>query len=269
MGTLYLVPTPLGNLKDITLRALDTLKEVDIIAAEDTRHTLKLLNHYEIKKPLLSYHEHNRREAGKKILELLAQGKHVALVTDAGTPGISDPGEDIVREALKEGYKVEALPGASALIVALAASGLTTSRFCFEGFLPRKAGEREKVLRELSRERRTMIFYEAPHRLLKTLEDLAKHFGEERQMVVARELTKIHEEYIRGSIAEVLSHFKEKEPKGEFVLVVEGAPPEEKNVEEFVRECIERGLSQKEAVLLGRELGFKKKEIYKLYLQLK
>ncbi|GAV22934.1 16S rRNA (cytidine(1402)-2'-O)-methyltransferase [Carboxydothermus pertinax] len=269
MGILYLVPTPLGNLKDITLRALETLKEVDFIAAEDTRHTLKLLNHYEIKKPLLSYHEHNRREAGKKILELLAQGKKGALVTDAGTPGISDPGEDIVREALEWGHKVEALPGASALIVALAASGLNTSRFCFEGFLPRKAGEREKVLKELAREQRTLIFYEAPHRLLKTLEDLAKHFGESRQIVVARELTKIHEEYLRGRVVEILSHFNEIEPKGEFVLVVEGAPPKEKNIEEFVRECIEKGLSQKEAVSLGRELGFKKNEIYNLYLQLK
>jgi len=269
MGALYLVPTPLGNLKDITLRALETLKEVDVIAAEDTRHTLKLLNHYEIKKPLFSYHEHNRREAGKKILELLAQGKKVALVTDAGTPGISDPGEDIVREALEEGHKVEVLPGASALIVALAGSGLSTARFSFEGFLPRKAGEREKLLVELSRERRTMIFYEAPHRLIKTLTDLAKYFGENRRIVAARELTKIHEEHLRGNLAEILDHFRDKEPRGEFVLVVEGAPLEEKNVEEFVRDCLEKGFTQKEAVTLGRKLGFKKNEIYQLYLELK
>lgn len=220
-GILYLCPTPIGNLEDITLRALKILKGVDFIAAEDTRVTIKLLNHYEIKTPMISYHEHNKRQRGPEIMQLLLSGKKVALVTDAGTPGISDPGEDLVKRALSEEIAVVPLPGAVAAICALVASGLSTDRFAFEGFLPRKSKELNQRLSELSREPRTIVFYEAPHRILKTLEHLKKALGN-RKIVLAREITKLHEEFFRGTIEQALEKFNSTKPRGEMVLVVEG-----------------------------------------------
>lgn len=226
-GTLYLCPTPIGNLEDITLRALRILKEVDFIAAEDTRITRKLLNHYNIKTPLVSYHEHNKQKKGPEIISMLQQGKSIALVTDAGTPGISDPGEDLVRMAVDVGISVVPLPGAAAAICALVASGLSTERFVFEGFLPRKKKERAERLRELAAESRTMVLYEAPHRLIKALEDLRQALGD-RNIVVAREMTKIHEEFFRGTVKQALEKFTQIPPRGELVLVMEGKKPCEK-----------------------------------------
>jgi 16S rRNA (cytidine1402-2'-O)-methyltransferase len=220
-GILYLCPTPIGNLEDITLRALKTLKEADYIAAEDTRVTRKLLNHYEIKTPVLSYHEHNKNERGPKIISLLQEGKSVALVTDAGTPGISDPGEDLVRLAVEAGVRVVPLPGPAAAVCALVASGLSTERFAFEGFLPRKTKERKQRLLELADERRTMVLYEAPHRVIKTLNAMREALGN-RRIAVAREMTKIHEEFFRGTIDQALERFEKDPPRGEMVLVVEG-----------------------------------------------
>jgi len=205
-GTLYLCPTPIGNLEDITLRALKILKRVDFIAAEDTRVTVKLLNHYEIKTPLISYHEHNQRQKGPEIIQLLLNGKNVALVTDAGTPGISDPGEDLVKLAVAEEIPVVPLPGAVAAICALVASGLSTERFVFEGFLPRKPKDRNQRLRLIATEPRTIVFYEAPHRILKTLEYLREALGN-RKISVAREITKLHEEFFRGTIEQGLSPY--------------------------------------------------------------
>lgn len=222
-GVLYICPTPIGNLEDITLRTLKVLREVDIIAAEDTRVTRKLLNHYEIKTPLMSYHEHNKREKGPEIILMLQEGKDVALVTDAGTPGLSDPGEDLVRLSVDGGIRVVPLPGAAAAICALVASGLSAERFVFEGFLPRKKKERSKRLKELSGESRTLILYEAPHRLLKTLEDLRQVLGD-RRIAVAREMTKIHEEFFRGTLSGAIDRFTKTPPKGELVLVLEGQP---------------------------------------------
>lgn len=226
-GTLYLCPTPIGNLEDITLRALRVLKEADIIAAEDTRVTRKLLNHYDIKASLVSYHEHNKRDKGPEIISMLQEGKSIALVTDAGTPGISDPGEDLVRLAVETGIAVVPLPGAAAAVCALTASGLSTERFVFEGFLPRKKKERTQRLRELSEEIRTIVLYEAPHRLTKALEELGLALGD-RSIVIAREMTKIHEEFFRGTIPDAAAHFTSTPPRGELVLVIEGKKPGEK-----------------------------------------
>jgi len=226
-GTLYLCPTPIGNLEDITLRALRILKEVDLIAAEDTRVTRKLLNHYDIKIPLVSYHEHNKREKGPEIISMLQQGKNIALVTDAGTPGISDPGEDLVRLAVEAGIAVVPLPGPAAAICALTASGLPCERFVFEGFLPRKKKERTERLRELSGETRTIVLYEAPHRLTKTLEELGQALGN-RSIAVAREMTKVHEEFFRGAISGAAARFASTPPRGELVLVIEGKKPGER-----------------------------------------
>lgn len=220
-GTLYLCPTPIGNLEDITLRAIRVLKEVDFIAAEDTRVTRKLLNHYDIKTPLVSYHEHNKREKGPEIISLLEEGKNIALVTDAGTPGISDPGEDLVRLAVEAGIAVEPLPGAAAAICALVASGISTGRFVFEGFLPRKKKERTERLKELSAETRTIVLYEAPHRLLKTLKDLGQALGD-RSIAIAREMTKVHEEFFRGTVTDAVARFTRTPPRGELVMVIEG-----------------------------------------------
>jgi 16S rRNA (cytidine1402-2'-O)-methyltransferase len=226
-GTLYLCPTPIGNLEDITFRTIRILKEVDLIAAEDTRVTRKLLNHYDIKASLISYHEHNRREKGPEIISMLQEGKSIALVTDAGTPGISDPGEDLVRLAVEAGIAVVPLPGAAAAICALTASGLSCGRFVFEGFLPRKKKERTERLRELSEETRTMVLYEAPHRLTKTLEDLGQALGD-RSIAVAREMTKVHEEFFRGAISDAVARFTDTPPRGELVLVIEGRKPSER-----------------------------------------
>lgn len=218
---LYLVPTPIGNLKDITLRALEVLKNVDAVLAEDTRTTGQLLKYYEIKQNLISYHAHNEHVAVGKIIERLHQGQVLALVTDAGSPGISDPGYLVVHEALKEEIKVEALPGATAFVPALVKSGLPSDRFVFEGFLPHKKG-RHTRLTQLAEEPRTIIFYESPHRLLKTLKQLAEYFGDDRMLSVSRELTKLYEETVNGAIAEVIAHFETGTIKGEFVIVVAG-----------------------------------------------
>lgn len=220
---LYLVPTPIGNLKDITLRALDVLQQVDVILAEDTRNTSKLLNHYRLQKPLSPYHQHNEHKILQHLVDQLLAGKTMAVVTDAGTPGISDPAFLLVRECVKNNIKVECLPGATAFVPALVNSGLTTNRFVFEGFLPLKKG-RHTLLTQLSTEERTMIFYESPVRLVKTLEDLAQYFGAERKCCVSRELTKMFEENARGSLQEVHEYFSQKTVKGEIVIVVEGMP---------------------------------------------
>ena len=216
---LYIVPTPIGNLKDITLRALDALKEVELILAEDTRTTSNLLNHYQITKPLSPYHQHNEHKVLQHLVDQLSQGKKMALVTDAGTPGISDPAFLLVRECIKAGIKVECLPGATAFVPALVNSGIPSNRFVFEGFLPLKKG-RQTLLKNLAGEDRTMIFYESPVRLVKTLQEFIQYFGADRLCCVSRELTKIFEENKRGTLQEVCDHFKEKNPKGEIVIVV-------------------------------------------------
>ncbi len=218
---LYIVPTPIGNLKDITLRALEVLQQVDVILAEDTRTTSKLLNHYQIQKPLSPYHQHNEHKILQHLIDQLLTGKTMAVVTDAGTPGISDPAFLLVRECIKNNVSVETLPGATAFVPALINSGLASNRFCFEGFLPLKKG-RHTVLTDLSQQDRTMIFYESPVRLVKTLEDLIKYFGEERRCSVSRELTKMFEENIRGTLQELRKFYLQKKPKGEIVIVVEG-----------------------------------------------
>jgi 16S rRNA (cytidine1402-2'-O)-methyltransferase len=220
-GGLYIVPTPIGNLKDITLRALDALTEVELILAEDTRTTSNLLNHYQITKPLSPYHQHNEHKVLQHLIDQLSQGKKMALVTDAGTPGISDPAFLLVRECIKAGIKVECLPGATAFVPALVNSGIPSNRFVFEGFLPLKKG-RQTLLKNLTGEDRTMIFYESPVRLVKTLQEFIQYFGAERLCCVSRELTKLFEENRRGTLQEVCDHFKEKNPKGEIVIVVAG-----------------------------------------------
>jgi 16S rRNA (cytidine1402-2'-O)-methyltransferase len=221
MGTLYLVPTPVGNLEDITTRALKVLREADLILAEDTRTSGNLLKHFDIKNAMLSYHKFNEHKTVESIVERLLAGQTIAVVSDAGTPGISDPGFLVAREAIKAGVEVITLPGATAFVPALVSSGLPCDRFCFEGFLPQKKG-RQTRLQALSEETRTMIFYESPHRIVKTLTQFIEVFGPERQVSVCREISKIHEESVRGSLQEVLQHFTETEPRGEFVIVLAG-----------------------------------------------
>jgi len=221
MGILYIVPTPVGNLEDMTLRAIRLLKEADLILAEDTRTSGILLKHFDIRNSLLSHHKFNEHGTSAAIVSRLLAGENVALISDAGTPGISDPGFFLVREAVRAGVEVQCLPGATAFVPALVSSGLPCDRFAFEGFLPQKKGRQTKIA-SLCEEQRTMIFYESPYRLLKTLEQFAEAFGPERQVSVCREISKVHEESVRGSLAEVIAHFKEKEPKGEIVIVVAG-----------------------------------------------
>jgi 16S rRNA (cytidine1402-2'-O)-methyltransferase len=221
MSKLTLVPTPIGNLKDITFRALEVLANVDLILAEDTRTTGKLLKHYEVEKSMLSFHIHNEHRVLKSVIQRLKDGAHLALVSDAGTPGISDPGFLLVRSCVEEGITVESLPGATAFVPALVNSGFPTDRFCFEGFLPHKKGRLTRIT-ELREEMRTIILYESPHRIRKTLMQLAEHLGADRMASISRELTKIHEETIRGTLAELAAHFDEHAPKGEFVLVIKG-----------------------------------------------
>ena len=218
---LYLVPTPVGNMEDITMRALRILREADLILAEDTRTSGNLLRHFDIRKPMLSYHKFNEHQTVASVVERLKAGETIAVVSDAGTPGISDPGFLVVREAVKAGVEVQTLPGATAFVPALVSSGLPCDRFCFEGFLPQKKG-RQTRLNALREETRTMIFYESPHRVVKALEQMEEVFGEERRCSVCREISKVYEESVRGTISEVLEHFKENEPKGEFVIVIEG-----------------------------------------------
>ena len=268
VGTLYLIGTPIGNLGDLSPRAVETLRAVDFIAAEDTRVTLKLLNHFEIRKPMICYFEHNRAEMGEKLLSRLLAGESCALVTDAGMPAISDPGEDVVRQCALAGVPVTAVPGPTAMATALALSGLPTQRFCFEGFLSTTTKNRREHLDSLKGERRTMIFYEAPHKLLRTLADLLDAFGD-RQLTVCRELTKLHEELLRTTLSEALAHFTETPPRGEFVLVVAGAPEREgptmteDEALALVQRYMEQGRSRKEACkLAAEESGFPKRELY-------
>lgn len=220
-GVLFIVPTPIGNLEDITLRAIRILKEVDLIIAEDTRQSIKLLNHYGIKKPIQSYHMHNEHKVLQQYIKELLEGKNIALISDAGTPAISDPGFLLVRESLKNEIKVDCLPGATAFVPALVKSGLPTDSFCFEGFLPEKKG-RQTMLKKLCEEERTIILYESPHRILKTLNQFIEYFGADRQISVSRELTKTFEETVNGTVQEVLTHFENNTVKGEFVIVING-----------------------------------------------
>lgn len=268
-GILYLVPTPIGNLGDISPRCAETLEAVDLIAAEDTRITLKLLNHLGLKKPLTSYYRHNTDEAGRKVLDRLLAGENVALCTDAGTPAISDPGEDLVALCAANGVEVVAIPGPCALVTALAVSGLSTARFTFEGFLPMNKKNRRAQLEGLAGEERTMVFYEAPHKLTATLADLRETFGPDRRISLCRELTKLHEEVIRTTLGEAAERYREGEPRGEFVLVVEGAPaPEEGEYTladglERVAELRAAGASLKDAAKqAAAEMGLSKKELY-------
>ncbi len=273
-GTLYLVGTPIGNLGDLSVRALETLRSVDFIAAEDTRVTAKLLNHFEIKKPCVSYYEHNKYASGEKIVARLLAGETCALVTDAGMPAISDPGEDIVRQCAEQGIDVQVIPGPCAAIAALAVSGLPTQQFCFEGFLAVSGKTRREHLDRLRNETRTMIFYEAPHKLLATLQDLSAAFGAERRISLCRELTKLHEEVRRTTLGETAAYYAENPPRGEFVLVVAGAeePAEEGCTFEgalaLVRARMDEGLSTKDAVKQVAKLtGFAKNQLYDAILK--
>lgn len=267
-GTLYLVPTPIGNLGDISRRCAETLAAADFIAAEDTRVSVKLLNHLELKKPLVSYHEHNKKESGPRILERLLAGESCALVTDAGCPAISDPGEDLVRLCAQAGVPVCALPGPCAAITALSVSALPTGRFAFEGFLPAQKKERRERLEQLKTEERTMLFYEAPHHLRGTLGDLLAAFGPDRAVSLCRELTKLHEEVLRLTLGEALRYYEANEPRGEYVLVVAGAEPRTEAVSleqalALVRKLTASGLRTKDAVKqVAEETGVSKNALY-------
>ncbi|HJA64646.1 MAG TPA: 16S rRNA (cytidine(1402)-2'-O)-methyltransferase [Candidatus Intestinimonas stercoravium] len=273
-GTLYLVPTPIGNLGDISARMAETLEAVDFIAAEDTRVTVKLLNHLGIRKPMVSYHRHNTASSGTAVLERLLAGEDCALVTDAGTPAVSDPGEELVAQCAASGVPVVSIPGPCALVAALAASGLPTGRFTFEGFLAMNKKNRRAHLEELQGERRTMIFYEAPHKLGSTLRDLAEAFGPERRIALCRELTKLHEEIWRTTLGEAAARYGAEAPRGEFVLVVEGAPqhpaetPSLERGAERAMELRAQGIPLKEAARqAAKELGLSRNEIYALVVR--
>lgn len=268
-GTLYLVPTPIGNLGDISKRMADTLAQVDFVAAEDTRVSLKLLNHLDIKKPMLSYHRHNTQTGGPQVLARLRAGENGALVTDAGMPAISDPGEELVAQCVEEGIPVVALPGPCALVTALAVSGQPTGRFTFEGFLAMNKKNRRAHLESLRGEERTMIFYEAPHKLAATLEDLAQVFGGDRPVSLCRELTKLHEEVLRTTLGQAAEHYRNTPPKGEFVLVVRGAQPQAEQAATLedglalVERLREEGLSLRDAVKrAAKELGLSRNQLY-------
>lgn len=268
-GKLYICATPIGNLSDITLRVLDTLKAVDLIAAEDTRHTLKLLNHFDIKKPLISYFEHNKQYKGAKIIAELLSGKNVALVSDAGTPIISDPGEQLVKECIENGIEIESLPGPCAAVTAMTLCGLDSKRFVFYGFLSHKKQDKIKELKELKNIKYTIVFYEAPHKLISTLECIKEVFGN-RDIAILREMTKKFEEVLRMTVDEAIAHYSEKEPKGEYVLTVSGAF-EENNENEFLNLSIEEhvayyinlGLDKKDAVKkCAEDRDMPKRDIY-------
>lgn len=273
-GILYIVPTTIGNLKDITLRALEVLNDVDLIAAEDTRQTLKLLNHFEIKKTLISYHKYNEKNKSEDIINLINEGKKIALVSDAGMPGISDPGSVIVKCCIEQGVKFEVLPGATAFTTALVYSGLDTTKFLFRGFLPRENKERKPIIQDIINCQETIILYEAPHRLLDTLSFLLSNLGD-RKIAVCRELTKLYEEIYRGSISESVNYFQVNKPRGEFVLVIEGKRiediEEEKksiwidlSIEEHILSYINNGISKKEAIkMVAKDRNLPKNEIYK------
>jgi 16S rRNA (cytidine1402-2'-O)-methyltransferase len=274
VGTLYVVGTPIGNLEDMTFRAVKILQSVDAIAAEDTRHTGKLLQHFQIKTPQVSYHEHNRNERLPELLNKLSEGKAIALVTDAGMPGISDPGYELVKACAEAGIEVVPIPGATAGITALSASGLPTHRFVFEGFLPASGQERQQRLESLQAESRTLIFYEAPHRVRETLQDLAQYLGENRSIVLARELTKLHEEFWRGSIGEAIVHYNQQEPKGEFTLIVAGAEVEvpvlsEEALKAELQQIMAQGVSRSQASRqLAQLTKLPRRQLYQLALSL-
>lgn len=273
-GMLYLVPTPIGNLGDISQRCRETLENADFIAAEDTRVSLKLLNHLGIKKSLVSYYEHNKAFKGDRIVERILSGETCALVSDAGSPAISDPGEDLVKQCWEAGITVCAIPGPCAAITALSISGQSTGRFCFEGFLSTAKKSRQEHLESLVREQRTMIFYEAPHKLVNTLTDMVAVFGPDRPISLCRELTKLHEEVLRTTLGQALHQYTETPPKGEFVLIVSGAPKEEKPVSSpqdaaaRVARLMAEGLSRKDAVKqTAKELDLPKNTVYEASLQ--
>ncbi len=276
-GTLYLCATPIGNLEDMTFRVIRTLKEVDLIAAEDTRNSIKLLNHFEIQTPMTSYHEYNKYEKGRKLVEKLLEGQNIALITDAGTPGISDPGEELVKMCYESGISVTSLPGAAACITALTISGLSTRRFAFEAFLPSDKKEREQILKEMETETRTMIVYEAPHRLVKTLKLFLERLGN-RKITVCRELTKRHETALAVTLEEAMAHYEANPPKGECVLVIEGKSREEAReeerkqweemtIEDHMEVYTKQGMDKKSAMkAVAKDRGVSKRDIYQ-YLE--
>ena len=278
-GTLYLCATPIGNLEDITYRVLRTLKEVDLIAAEDTRNSIRLLNHFEIKTPMTSYHEYNKIEKAYQLVAKMREGKNIALITDAGTPGISDPGEDIVRICYEEGIPVTSLPGAAACIKALTMSGLPTRRFAFEAFLPKDKKEHQAVLEELKTETRTIIIYEAPHHLVRTLQELHDTLGGDRRLTICRELTKRHEEKLQMTLADSLSYYEVNEPRGEYVLIIAGRSREEMkkeeqagwealSLEEHMAHYESQGIDRKEAMKrVAKDRGVSKRDIYQALLK--
>lgn len=276
-GKLYLCATPIGNLEDMTYRVVRTLGEVDLIAAEDTRNSIKLLNHFEIKTPMTSYHEYNKIEKGRKLVEKLQEGLNIALITDAGTPGISDPGEELVKMCYEAGIEVTSLPGAAACITALTLSGLSTRRFAFEAFLPTDKKEKQSILKELEKETRTIILYEAPHRLVRTLQELLEILGN-RKVTVCRELTKKHETAFVTTLEEAYSYYESNEPKGECVLVIEGksrqelkqeevAKWEEMRIEEHMDYYLQQGIDKKEAMkMVAKDRGITKRDVYQQLL---
>ncbi len=278
VGTLYLCATPIGNLEDMTWRAVRTLQEVDLIAAEDTRNSIRLLNHFDIHTPMTSYHEYNKIEKGRALVKRLLEGKNIALITDAGTPGISDPGEELVRMCREAGVTVTSLPGACACVTALIISGISTGRFCFEAFLPMDKKERRELLEELKRETRTIVLYEAPHRLRKTLRELLEELGD-RNLAVCKELTKRHETVFRASLSEAVSYYDQQEPRGEYVLVLEGRSRaeirkeqqqsfQELSIQEHMRLYEEQGMEHKEAMKqVAKDRGLGKREIYRALLE--
>ncbi len=276
-GMLYLCATPIGNLEDMTFRAVRILKEADLIAAEDTRNSIKLLNYFEIKTPMTSYHEYNKYEKGRRLIEMLEEGKNIALITDAGTPGISDPGEELVKMCYEAGIKVTSLPGAAACITALTLSGLSTRRFAFEAFLPSDKRERREILKDLKEETRTIVLYEAPHRLLKTLEELLGELGD-RRITVCRELTKKHETAFCSTLKEALECYRKTSPKGECVIVMEGKSKEsikkeeqEKwesiTIEQHMKRYLDNGMEKKEAMKqVAKDRGIGKRDVYQALL---
>ena len=277
-GILYLCATPIGHLEDMTFLVIRILKEADLIAAEDTRNSIKLLNHFEIHTPMTSYHEYNKIDKGRYLIGQLQEGKNIALITDAGMPGISDPGEELVKMAYEAGIEVTALPGACACVTALTLSGLSTRRFCFEAFLPSEKKERQQILKELQTETRTILIYEAPHRLVRTLEELLENLGD-RRLTVCRELTKKHETVFVTTVGEALEYYRNSEPKGECVLVLEGrsrremeeeeqAAWEQISIEEHMKHYEDQGIDRKEAMkLVAKDRGMKKRDIYRYLVE--
>ncbi len=270
-GILYLVATPIGNLEDITFRGIKTLQTVDLIAAEDTRHTGKLLKHYQIKTPTISYHQHNHQRRVKDLLEKLSNGLNIALVTDAGTPAISDPGYNLVLACIESDISIIPIPGAIAAINGLIASGLNTERFCFEGFLPQKKKLRDNLLKSFQSETRTLIFYEAPHRLEKTLADLAQFLGDHRQISLARELTKIHEQFWRGTLTEAIAFYQKKQPKGEYTIILAGNSESDlldlsqEQIKIEMNKLLNQGMSKSEASkYLAQQTNWSRRDIYQL-----